>query len=64
MNELVTFSILTFTSFFTLINPLGTMPIFMTMTADLDQQHRTNTARKASNGYAGGTTGKSQNKGI
>jgi len=48
MNELVTFSILTFTSFFTLINPLGTMPIFMTMTADLDQQHRTNTARKAS----------------
>jgi len=48
MNDLVTFSILTFTSFFTLINPLGTMPIFMTMTADLDQQHRTNTARKAS----------------
>lgn len=47
MNELVTFGILSFTSFFTLINPLGTMPIFMTMTASLDQQHRTNTAKKA-----------------
>ena len=48
MNELLTFGILTFTSFFTLINPLGTMPIFMTMTADLDKQHRTRTAKKAS----------------
>jgi len=48
MNELVTFGLLSFTSFFTLINPLGTMPIFMTMTKDLDQQHRTRTARKAS----------------
>ncbi|MGB5394100.1 MAG: MarC family protein [Lutimonas sp.] len=48
MNELLTFAILTFTSFFTLINPLGTMPIFMTMTADLDEPHRTRTAKKAS----------------
>ena len=48
MNELVTFGILSFTSFFTLINPLGTMPIFMTMTASLDQKHRTKTAKKAS----------------
>jgi multiple antibiotic resistance protein len=48
MNELLTFGILSFTSFFTLINPLGTMPIFMTMTADLDQAHRTKTAQKAS----------------
>lgn len=48
MNELVTFGILSFTSFFTLINPLGTMPIFITMTAELDQQHRTKTAQKAS----------------
>lgn len=47
MNELLAFGFLTFTSFFTLINPLGTMPIFMTMTADLDQEHRTNTAKKA-----------------
>jgi multiple antibiotic resistance protein len=48
MNDLLTFGILSFTSFFTLINPLGTMPIFMTMTADLDQSHRTKTAQKAS----------------
>jgi len=48
MNDLVTFGILSFTSFFTLINPLGTMPIFMTMTAGLDQKHRTKTAKKAS----------------
>lgn len=48
MNELLTFGVLSFTSFFTLINPLGTMPIFMTMTAGLDQNHRTKTAKKAS----------------
>ncbi len=48
MNELITFGLLSFTSFFTLINPLGTMPIFMTMTKDIDQIHRTKTAKKAS----------------
>ncbi len=48
MNDLVSFGLLTFTSFFTLINPLGTMSIFMTMTADLDIKHRTRTAKKAS----------------
>ncbi len=48
MNELISFGLLAFTSFFTLINPLGTMPIFMTMTAELDAAHRTRTARKAS----------------
>ena len=48
MNELLTFGILTFTSFFTLINPLGTMPIFMTMTSQLDVAHRNKTAKKAS----------------
>ena len=47
MNELLTFGILTFTSFFTLINPLGTMPIFMTMTSQLDVSHRNKTAKKA-----------------
>jgi multiple antibiotic resistance protein len=47
MNEVITFGILSFTSFFTLINPFGTMPIFMTMTADLDKSNRTKTARKA-----------------
>ncbi len=48
MNELLAFGLLAFTSFFTLINPLGTMPIFMTMTKDLDQKHRVHTAKKAS----------------
>lgn len=47
MSELSNFAFLAFTSFFTLINPLGTMPIFMTMTAELDQPHRVRTARKA-----------------
>lgn len=47
MKETIAFGLLSFTSFFTLINPLGTMPIFMTMTAELNQQDRTRTARKA-----------------
>ena len=47
MNDLFTFGLLAFTSFFTLINPLGTMPIFMTMTSDLDTRQRSQTARKA-----------------
>ena len=48
MNELLTFGILAFTSFFTLINPLGVMPIFMTMSADLTAKNRAKTAKKAS----------------
>lgn len=48
MNEFVSFALLSFTSFFTLINPLGVMPIFMTMTAELDKDHRIKTAQKAS----------------
>ncbi len=47
MNELITFGLLCITSFFTLINPLGVMPIFMTMTSELDSQTRTKTAQKA-----------------
>jgi multiple antibiotic resistance protein len=48
MTELLTFFILAFTSFFSLINPLGTMPIFMTMTGELTVEQRNLTARKAS----------------
>jgi len=47
MNELTTFGLLCLTSFFTLINPLGTMPIFMTMTSELDNESRKRTAKKA-----------------
>lgn len=48
MESYYTFAILVFTSFFTLINPLGTMPIFMTMTASLSDEKRKRTAKKAS----------------
>ena len=44
---LYTYAILVFTSFFTLINPLGTMPIFLSMTNSLNQSQREKTARKA-----------------
>lgn len=47
MQELLPFALLCFTSFFTLINPLGVMPIFMTLTSELDPQQRIRTARKA-----------------
>lgn len=48
MNELFVFGLLVFTSFFTLINPLGTMPIFMTMTKDISQKNRNQIAKKTS----------------
>ena len=48
MNDALSFGLLCFTSFFTLINPLSTMPVFMTMTAGLTEKERTHTARKAS----------------
>jgi multiple antibiotic resistance protein len=44
---IVSFALLCFTSFFTLINPLGVMPVFMTMTAALSPKARSRTARKA-----------------
>lgn len=47
MNDALSFGLLCFTSFFTLINPLSTMPVFMTMTAELSTAERNRTARKA-----------------
>jgi len=47
MESLSGFAILAFTSFFTLINPLGTMPVFMTMTGGLDKRGKKQTALKA-----------------
>lgn len=47
MNELLTFGLLAFTSFITLINPFGTMPVFMSMTRDLSAEARRRTALKA-----------------
>ena len=47
MNDALSFGLLCFTSFFTLINPLSTMPVFMTMTAELSDKERNRTAKKA-----------------
>ena len=47
MNEIASFTLLALTSFFTLINPLGVMTIYMTLTADLSRKQRTKTASKA-----------------
>jgi multiple antibiotic resistance protein len=48
MTETIAFGLLCITSLFTLINPLGTMPIFMSMTAELSIADRNKTAKKAS----------------
>jgi len=48
MHELITIGLLYFTSFFSIINPLGVMPVFMTMTAGLSRQQQKRTALKAS----------------
>ena len=45
--DIYTFAILVFTSFFTLINPVSSMPVFMTMTANLSKKRRIQTAKKA-----------------
>lgn len=47
MDTYITFGLLCFTSFFTLMNPLGVMPVFMTMTKDLEPAARRATARRA-----------------
>jgi multiple antibiotic resistance protein len=46
-HELFTTALLFFTSFFAIINPLGVMPVFMTMTADISEAQRKRTAVKA-----------------
>jgi len=47
MENYLTFALLCFTSFITLMNPLGIMPVFMSMTASLDNDERRKTAKKA-----------------
>lgn len=47
-SEFFSYGLLSFASFFTLINPLGTMPIYMTMTAELNHTQQEHVARKAS----------------
>lgn len=43
----VSYLLLCFTSFFTLINPLGTMPVFLTMTQSLSEKERRKIVKKA-----------------
>lgn len=47
MTESLAFALLCFTSFFSLMNPLGVMPVFITMTSNLEQAEQRKTARKA-----------------
>lgn len=42
-----TLILLYFTSFFTLMNPIGTMPVYLAMTSDLSKAQRRSTALKA-----------------
>lgn len=46
-HELLTTAVLYFMSFFSIINPLGVMPVFMTMTSDISEKQRKRTAIKA-----------------
>jgi multiple antibiotic resistance protein len=48
MHEYLTLWLLYFTSFITLMNPLGVMPVFLTMTNGIDSKQRQKTAIKAS----------------
>ncbi|OYT16716.1 MAG: antibiotic resistance protein MarC [Bacteroidetes bacterium 4572_77] len=45
--DIFTIALLYFTSFFSLINPLGSMPVFLTMTSNLNKKERSRTAIKA-----------------
>lgn len=47
METLLPFALLCFTSFFTLTNPLGTMPVFLTMTHGLDETERRAIVKRA-----------------
>lgn len=47
MDNLWGFGLLCFTSFFSLLNPFGVMPLFMSMTGNLDEKSRKTTAKKA-----------------
>ena len=47
MEDLLPFDLLCFTSFFTLTNPLGTMPVFLTMTNGMNDHERKAIVRRA-----------------
>ena len=47
MDTLFPFALLCFTSFFTLTNPLGTMPVFLTMTQGMSDAERKHIVKRA-----------------
>ena len=47
MDTLIPYALLCFTSFFTLTNPLGTMPVFLTMTNGLSDDERRHIIKRA-----------------
>ena len=47
MDTLFPFALLCFTSFFTLTNPLGTMPVFLAMTQGMSNQERRHIVKRA-----------------
>lgn len=47
METLIPFALLCFTSFFTLTNPLGTMPVFLTMTTGMSENERQAVVKRA-----------------
>ena len=47
METILPFALLCFTSFFTLTNPLGTMPVFLTMTNGLSDEERKHIIKRA-----------------
>ena len=48
METIIPYALLCFTSFFTLTNPLGTMPVFLTMTNGLSEDERNHIIKRAS----------------
>lgn len=47
MDQLLPFAFVCLTSFFTLTNPLGTMPVFLSITMGIDDQQRKRIVRRA-----------------
>ena len=47
MDTIIPFALLCFTSFFTLTNPLGTMPVFLTMTNGFSNEERKRIIKRA-----------------
>ena len=45
--RIIPFALFCFTSFFTLTNPLGTMPVFLTMTNGMDEKERKHIVKRA-----------------